>query len=648
MGNVQAIERMKELIGIIRKADVAYFRDDAPIMTDREYDLLVSELQETEKKTGVVFSSSPTRKVSGEAKKGLGTLPHSKPMLSARKTKSTEEVRMFLGDKSAVCSWKLDGLSLILRYRDGKLDKALTRGDGLTGEDVTSQVKQCTCIPSQLKEKLSLEIRGECVISWADAEKIKGKSEEEAHPRNIAAGALRSLYPDRGKLSKLRFFAFELVGDMDFTSKSDELRYLDEIGLTTPYHLSCTAHELDDTIRQFVPEDFQYPVDGLVFEYDDIEYGRSLGATEHHENRMLAFKWSDEVVSTVFRGAELSTGRTGKISITVSFDPVSVCGSTIRRALVAYSRFQELKLGVGDRIGVYKANMIIPQVAENYTQSGTYTLPDVCPSCHQPLKLRKTLNGHSELRCDNECCLARNSRKIARYADKDAMNIAGLSAVTMEKLMSMGWVSTYRDLYHLSDYEEEIINTPGFGIKSYQAIKTSVERSRITTLGRFLYSMSIPKLTHSAATSVSKYFHSSFEEFAAAMDSGFRFSEISDVTDAIAKSLNDWYWNESSRMLWRPLLDELTFATTMFHVAEKQGTCFADAVIVITGTIPGMTRRQCAEVLNLMGAILSETVSGNTDYLIVGQSPGGVKLAAAMRLGVKIITLDEFMNMLEN
>lgn len=452
---------------------------------------------------------------------------------------------------------------------------------------------------------------------------------------------------DRGKLTKLRFFAFDLVSDMDFVSKADELRYLDSLGLNTPFHIECNSHNLDATIKQFVPENFQYPVDGLVFEYDDLRYGRSLGATQHHENRLLALKWSDEVVRTVFRGAELSTGRTGKVSITVSFDPVSVCGSTIRRALVSYSRFQELKLGLGDRIGVYKANMIIPQLAENYTLSGTYSLPEICPSCGKPLRLRKTLNGHSELCCANECCLARNSRKIARYADKDAMNISGLSAVIMEKLMSMGWVSTYRDLYHLSDYEDEIINTPGFGIMSYQNMQTSIEKSRVTTLGRFLYSMSIPRLTHSAATSLSKYFHSSFEDFAAAMDSGFQLAEISDVTADIAKSVNDWYWNESSQVLWKLLIKELSFAKSGYHVAgEKHGTCFSDSSIVITGTIPGMTRRQCSEVLNLMGATLTESVSGNTDYLIVGQDPGGVKLAAAMRLGVKIITLDEFLDML--
>ena len=647
MGNVQTIERMKELIAIIKKADTAHFRDDAPIMTDREYDLLVSELHEAEMKTGVVFSSSPTRKVSGEAKKGLNSLPHTKPMLSARKTKSTHEVRMFMGERTAICSWKLDGLSLILRYRDGKLVTALTRGDGHVGEDVTYAVRQCTSIPSCLKEKVCAEVRGECVISWDDARRMKGKSEEDVHPRNIAAGTLRSLFPDRGKLSKLRFFAFDLISDMDFQSKGEELRYLESLGLNTPFHIECSRHDLDAAIKQFVPENFQYPVDGLVFEYDDLRYGRSLGATQHHENRLLALKWSDEVVGTVFRGAELSTGRTGKVSITVSFDPVSVCGSTIRRALVSYSRFQELKLGVGDRIGVYKANMIIPQLAENYTLSGTYSLSEECPSCGKPLRLRKTLNGHSELCCDNECCLARNSRKIARYADKEAMNISGLSAVTMEKLMSMGWVSTYRDLYHLSDYEDEIINTPGFGIQSYQNMQTSIEKSRVTTLGRFLYSMSIPRLTHSAATSLSKYFHSSFEEFAAAMDSGFQLAEISDVTADIAKSVNDWYWNESSQVLWKPLIKELSFARSGYHVAgEKHGTCFSDSSIVITGTILGMTRRQCSEVLNLMGATLTESVSGNTDYLIVGQDPGGVKLADAMRLGVKIITLDEFLDML--
>lgn len=389
-------------------------------------------------------------------------------------------------------------------------------------------------------------------------------------------------------------------------------------------------------------------MDGLIFEYDDMAYGLSLGATEHHENRMLALKWSDEKAETVFLGAELSTGRTGKVSIVVNYEPVTVCGSKIRRALISLSDFEEMKFGVGDKISVYKANMIFPQIAENYIKSGTYELPLVCPSCGHALSVRNTLEGRKELVCKNALCIAKNSKKIARFADKDAMNIVGLSAKRIETLIENGWVSNYRDLYHLEDYKDEIINTPGFGVASYNDMIAAIEKSRDTTLSKFLVAMAIPGFSYSSAKSISKYFNSSFERFCEAMDNDFNLEEIFGITHKMATSIKDWYNNEDSRKLWTPLLDELNIRGSLHTQEGKESTAFWNKEIVITGTIPNMTRKEFTKIIELLGATVKESVTTSVDYLVVGIAPGGRKLSDALRFGVEVITYIDFLNILGN
>ena len=423
------------------------------------------------------------------------------------------------------------------------------------------------------------------------------------------------------------------------------ISYLEEEGFEVVPHTLYNTESIDDIVNKFDPNEFPCPVDGLIFEYDDLVYGRSLGATEHHENRMLALKWSDEKVDTVFLGAELSTGKSGKVSIIVNYDPVTVCGSKIRRALITLSNFENMKFGVGDKISVYRANMIFPQIAENYTKSGTYTLPLVCPSCGHPLSIRNTHDGRKELVCKNGLCIAKNSKKIAHFADKDAMNIKGLSAKRIESLIENGWVSNYRDLYHLEDYKDEIINTYGFGIASYTDMVTAIENSRNTTLSRFLVSMAIPGFSLSSANAISKYF-GSFDAFSEAMDNNFNLEEIDGITHKISLALKNWYNDEDSRKLWKPLMEELSIRGSIHNRDGSENTVFMNSEIVITGTIPNMTRNEFTKILDMLGATVKDSVSSSVDYLIVGFAPGGKKLADAMRLGVQVISYGDFLTKL--
>lgn len=651
-GHMNDIVRMKEITKRIREADSAYFGQDNPSITDREYDELVRELSELEKKTGIVFAGSPTQKVAGEVKNGLKPVTHTRPMLSVAKTKSITEVQNFASGRDVVVSWKLDGLTLVLRYENGNLEKAITRGsDGLVGEDVTHTVRLFRNVPQKISCKDSIEVRGEGVISWTDMSVLGKSSDEPTHPRNVVSGAVRSLTADRGKCSHLDFIAFELVGSgRDFRTKTEQLNYLSDLGFSTVMHdLVPGAADVADVIDGYDPEVFPYPVDGVVIEYDDIMYGKSLGATAHHENRMIALKWKDETHRTVFRGVELGTTRTGVVSLTAYFDPVNIDGTMVKRAnLFNLGYFEKLKLGEGDVISVYKANMIIPQIAENHTQSGTYEIPMVCPSCGGRLISRYTRSGVKELYCPNEDCIARNAQKIARFCDKNAMNIEGLSAVTIEKFMENGWVKNFADLYHLDRYKDEIENSPGFSGISYEKYKKSIDRSRNCTMENFLMAMSIPLMGPQAARTIRKYYCGSWDEFEHALQDGFDFSHISGISRMLSDNILKWYKTE--QRLWKPVLDEVNIRAEAAGDSGKSGgkafTGLMNSTVVITGTINGMTRKQLTEVLSLMGATVSESVSKNTDLLIVGANPGGKKLGAAMQCGTKIITESQFIEML--
>lgn len=449
------LERMRELIEQLTEADIAYYKNDAPIMTDLEYDRLTEELASLEHDTGLVLSGSPTQKVSGEILESLAEVRHTKPMLSAGKTKSIEDLIRFAAGRAVLLSWKVDGLTLVLRYEYGKLKQAITRGrEGLIGEDVTHTVRTFRNVPLSIPTKESFEVRGEGVISWESFHRINASLEEPyTHPRNLASGSTRKL--DAGEASKrrLEFWAFELVSDhLEPESKLGQQTFLQDNGFSVvPYIYLDVLHSeqmLRDTIKSMDPKKFAYPVDGLIMEYEEIRYGKSLGATGHHENRLIALKWEDELYDTHFRGVELATTRTGMVSITGLFDPVNIDGTLVGRAyLHNLDVFDEFQFGIGDKIRVYKANMIIPQIADNRTPSNTYALPMTCPCCDEPLTVKRTSGGTRQLYCVNPHCAAKLVQKFAHFCEKTRMNIEGLSATTLEKLIGHGWVHNFGDLY---------------------------------------------------------------------------------------------------------------------------------------------------------------------------------------------------------
>lgn len=637
------LERMRELIERLTEADIAYYKNDAPIMTDLEYDRLTEELASLEHDTGLVLSGSPTQKVSGEILENLAEVRHTKPMLSAGKTKSIEDLIRFAAGRAVLLSWKMDGLTLVLRYEYGKLKQAITRGrEGIIGEDVTHTVRTFRNVPLTIPTKESFEVRGEGVISWESFRRINASLEEPyTHPRNLASGSTRKL--DAGEASKrrLEFWAFELVSDhLEPESKLAQQQFLQRSGFSVvPYIFLDAGHsgqDIRDTVAGMEPKDFAYPVDGLVMEYENLRYGKSLGATGHHENRLIALKWADELYSTRFRGVELATTRTGMVSITGLFDPISIDGTLVSRAyLHNLDIFDEFQFGIGDEISVYKANMIIPQIADNKTQSNTYMLPMTCPCCGKPLTVKYTSGGTRQLYCGNPHCAAKLVQKFAHFCEKTRMNIEGLSATTLEKLIGHGWVRNFGDLYELEQHREDIVRTEGFGERSFDRLQAAIEKSRRCTLAKFISGLGIPMVGRHAGRDLDRYFHGSWAEFEAAILNGFDFTQLPDFGETMHNNIYTWYADAQEAKLWRPLLRKIQFETKENLTMETtMNNPFAGKTVVATGKLEHYTRDGIQEKLISLGAHPSGAVSKKTDYLIVGEKAGS-KLTKAQQLGVK-------------
>lgn len=648
------LEQMRELIERLTEADIAYYKNDAPIMTDLEYDRLTEELASLEHDIGLVLSGSPTQKVSGEILESLAEVRHTKPMLSAGKTKSIEDLIRFAAGRAVLLSWKMDGLTLVLRYEYGKLKQAITRGrEGIIGEDVTHTVRTFRNVPLTIPTKESFEVRGEGVISWESFRRINASLEEPyTHPRNLASGSTRKL--DAGEASKrrLEFWAFELVSDhLEPESKLAQQQFLQRSGFSVvPYIFLDAGHseqDIRDTVAGMEPKDFAYPVDGLVMEYEDLRYGKSLGATGHHENRLIALKWEDELYDTHFRGVELATTRTGMVSITGLFDPVNIDGTLVGRAyLHNLDVFDEFQFSIGDKIRVYKANMIIPQIADNRTPSNTYALPMTCPCCDEPLTVKRTSGGTRQLYCVNPHCAAKLVQKFAHFCEKTRMNIEGLSATTLEKLIGHGWVHNFGDLYELERHREEIIKTEGFGEKSFERLQAAIEKSRCCTLAKFIAGLGIPMVGRHAGRDLDRYFHGSWAEFEAAILNGFDFTQLPDFGETMHNNIYTWYADAQEAKLWRPLLRKIQFETKENLTMETtMNNPFAGKTVVATGKLEHYTRDGIQEKLISLGAHPSGAVSKKTDYLIVGEKAGS-KLTKAQQLGVKTLTEQEFEDML--
>lgn len=646
-------ERMLELIEQLNKADIAYYRDDAPIMTDREYDLLMDELKGLEHDTGLTLSGSPTQKVSGEILEELMPVRHTKPMLSADKTKSVEDLIKFASGRQVMLSWKMDGLTLVLRYENGELKQAITRGrDGTVGEDVTHTVRTFLNVPLTIPTKDSFEVRGEGVISWENFAKINLSLEEPySHPRNLAAGSVRKLDAGEAKKRMLEFWAFELVSDyLEPHSKIGQQQFLEYNGFSVvPYIYIDAPHDeqsIRDAVKRMDPKSFAYPVDGLIMEYDDILYGKSLGATGHHENRLIALKWEDELVKTKFRGVELATTRTGMVSITGLFDPVEIDSTSVSRAyLHNLDIFNDLQFGIGDTINVYKANMIIPQIADNLTMSNTYQMPMTCPCCGEPLTVKQTSGGTRQLFCENTHCAAKLVQKFTHLCEKTRMNIEGISALTLEKFISHGWIRNFGDLYDLERHHEEIINTEGFGEKSFERMQASIEKSRHCTLAKFIAGLGIPMVGRHAGRDIDRYFGGSWEAFEQAIRDGFDFTLLPDFGEIMHSNIYRWYANEEEAKLWRPLLSKIEFIQEDTTMNISTSNPFYGKTVVATGKLTNYTRDGIQMKLLTLGAHATSSVTKKTDYLIVGEKAGS-KLTKAQQLGIKTLTEEEFENML--
>lgn len=496
--NKNSIREMKGLVARLQQADTAYYKYDDPVMTDRDYDELVDRLKKLEAETGVVLSGSPTQKVSGDILEELTPVKHSKPMLSADKTKQVSDLVKFAGGREAVLSWKMDGLTIVLRYEKGELRQAITRGrDGLIGEDVTHTVKHFKNVPLTLPVTDPIEVRGEGVVSWKNFHEMNAVLEEAySHPRNLASGSTRTLDASKAAERSLEFAAFELVTEMEFDTKAEQLDFLDALGFYVVPHTLLTATDeksLQAEIDKMKPEEYGYPVDGLILEYNDVEYGKSLGATGHHENRLIAIKWEDELYETRFIGLEPAVTRTGMISLTGVFEPVMIGGTEVSRAyLHNIDIFRKLALGRGDTIAVYKANMIIPQIAGNRSRTGTVRLPNRCPCCGSRLEVVTSEGGTRQLYCLKPDCAAKLAGKFVHFCDKTRMNIEGLSEKTLSVLINKGWIRKFPDLYRLEVYHEEIVNTEGFGEKSFAKLQASIDKSRKCRLDQFIAGMGIP------------------------------------------------------------------------------------------------------------------------------------------------------------
>lgn len=639
-------ERMLELIRRLKDADIAYYRDDNPVMSDRDYDALMDELKNLEQDTGLILSGSPTQKVSGEILEELTPVRHTRPMLSADKTKSIDDLIKFAGGRDVILSWKMDGLTLVLRYNNGLLEQAITRGrEGIIGEDVTHTVRTFMNVPLSIPSRAQFEVRGEGVISWENFEKINLSLDEPYRsPRNLAAGSVRKLDAAEAGKRHLEFFAFDLVTDMQLGTKHEQLEFLEHNGFAVvPYfRLSATSPiELTKAIEQADPKKFGYPADGLILEYDDIAYGKSLGATGHHENRMIALKWEDELFETRFLGVELATTRTGMVSITGLFEPVEIDGATVSRAyLHNLDVFDEFQFGIGDSIKVYKANMIIPQIAQNDTQSNTFTLPMICPCCGEHLSVKHTTGGTRQLYCENPHCAAKLVQKFNHFCEKTRMNIEGLSATTLEKFIGHGWIRNFGDLYDLEKHREDIINTEGFGVKSYERLQASIEKSRHCTLAQFIAGLGIPMVGRHAGRDLDRYFHGSWESFEQAIRDGFDFTKLPDFGETMHNNIYTWYADKEEEALWRPLLEKIEFIKENLTMSIKITPLYGKTVVA-TGKLENYTRDGIQSKLLELGAKPANSVTKKTDYLIVGEKAGS-KLTKARQLGIPTLSEQDF------
>lgn len=647
------LNRMRELIALLNRASEAYYKENKEIISNFEYDRLYDELLGLESRSNTVLSGSPTYKVGYEVAESLPKKEHDTPMLSLDKTKSEEDLREWLKDKEALLSWKLDGLTIVLNYLNGELKTAVTRGDGIRGEVITENAKTFKNIPLKIDFKEELALRGEAVISYSDFEKINEEipdiDAKYKNPRNLCSGSVRQLNPEITAKRRVHFYAFALVAAQgkDFgNSVKNQMEWLKSIGFDTVEYIITDARKIGADIQTFENkiEKNDLPSDGLVLIYDDIEYGRSLGATSKFPKNSIAFKWSDEVKQTKLLGIEWSPSRTGLINPIALFEPVELEGTTVSRASVHnLSLVEGLKLGRGDIISVYKANMIIPQIAENLTGSGNIEIPESCPVCGGKLIIKQEAEVKT-LHCTNKGCPIRHIKGFALLAGREALNIDGLSEKTLEKFIALGFIREASDIFKLSRHKEAIVKMEGFGEKSYNKLEASIEKARHTTMPRLLYSLGITGIGLSNAKLLGRHFNFNLERLINAKKE--ELTEIDGIGEVLAASIEEYFSDSGNLERLNRLLEYLKIKKE--KPALMQNSNIVGKTFVITGkTEKFENRKKLQELIENKGGKVSSSVSANTDYLINNDNASNsAKNKKAKELGVSIITEDDFLNLI--
>lgn len=640
--------RMKELVNRLNEASRAYYAENREIMSDHQYDTLYDELEELEKRTGIVMANSPTVRVGYEAVDSLPKETHERPMLSLDKTKDVEQLRGFIGSNRTLLSWKMDGLTVVLTYRGGELAKAVTRGNGVTGEVVTNNARVFVNVPRRIPYTGELVLRGEAFITYSDFKRINEEiPETEArykNPRNLCSGSVRQLNNEVTARRNVHFYAFMLVraDGVDFeNSREKQFQWMRSQGFDTVEYRVVTADTLDEALDYFREQvkKNDFPSDGLVALYDDIAYGDSLGSTAKFPRNSYAFKWADEMQKTRLTEIEWSPSRTGLLNPVAIFEPVELEGTTVSRASVHnVSIVRDLKLGIGDEIEVYKANMIIPQINRNLTGSGTAEIPDRCPACGGRTEIR-TNGDVATLFCVNPDCPAKHMKSFTLFVSRDAINIEGISEQTLEKFMAHGMVRTRADLFRLGRFHDQIVKMDGFGEKSFQNLMESVRKAKTTTVSRLLYSLGIPGIGVATAKMLSRAYDEDLDRIRhASLESLTAVEGIGDVT---ASDFVAWWGDEKNADSVDELLPILTFEKEFSEEGQER---LAGLVFVVTGSLTRFSNRKALkELIEREGGKVTGSVSANTDFLINNDVHStSAKNRKAAELGIPILSEEDF------
>lgn len=644
------LNRMKELIEILNNASRLYYQYSTPIMTDFEYDKLYDELEKLEKETNTVLSNSPTQNVEPEAIDSLVKVEHPAPMLSLSKTKSISELASFLGNQEGLISWKLDGLTIVLTYKDGKLSSGVTRGNGIIGEVVTENVKKFKNIPLTIPYKGTLVVRGEAVIKYSDFNKMNEELDDDSsqykNPRNLCSGSVRQLDSKVTAKRNVNCIIFALIeSEKKFKLKSEEFEWLKSLGFDVVEYHKVTSNNIEEQVLYFKNKinEYDIPSDGLVLLYNDIEYGKQLGTTAKYPKNAIAFKWQDETAETKLIDVDWLVSRTGLINPVAVFEPVELEGTIVSRAsLHNVSILQGLSLGIGDTILVYKANMIIPQIADNLTQSNSLAIPNKCPVCNHEARIISS-NDVKYLYCMNDFCPAKLVKRLSQFTSRNAMNIEGLSDAIINKLADEGLIKTYADIYNLKRYKNDIISFEGFGEKSYDNLINSIEKSRNVKLANFIFALGIPDIGLSRAKLICKNYSNdinkirnlTFEEL----------SKIDGIGEIIAKGWIDTFNNNDFIKELELLLKEVNFTDTSIDNNQP----LKDLTFVITGSVNNFTNRdELVEYIESYGGKVVKTISNNVNYLINNDiTSTSTKNTKAKELGIKIISENDLMSMIQ-